>query len=124
MLAICFITGGAGGPMFFPILLGAGVVYAACVAGLGLLSFVLVSGLHLIRERVRLSWWVPLAAAFAVVEAVCIPAGIGGPWSSLFAVAGFSVYWVSFIGSSRLLQRLRIRLGRVRRSLRDEPSHG
>ena len=103
----CIISGDAGGPMFFPIVLGVGAVYVAGMLGFAALSFTITSGLHFLRRRIEFSWWEPTVLAFPVIAAVCVPSGIAGLLPCLFAAAAFCVYWLAFAGSSRVLRWVR-----------------
>jgi len=103
----CILSGDAGGPVFFPIVLASGAVYAASMVGLACLSFAITSGLHLLRQRIEFSWWEPTVLAFPVIAALCVPTGIAGLLPSLFAATAFCVYWLAFAGSSHVLRWVR-----------------
>ena len=57
------LTGDMGGPLFLPGVFILGLFYALCTAALGLVFFAVTGCVQLLRRRVRVSSWTPVALA-------------------------------------------------------------
>lgn len=101
------ITGDMGGPLFLPGVFIMGLIYALCVAALGMVLFLVAGGIQLIRCRVRVSAWVPVALALPVVFTVLTLTRSGGIFLSLVVSAAFLTYWLAFSGSDAILKWIR-----------------
>lgn len=97
------ITGDMGGPLFLPGVFVMGLIYALCVAALGMILFLITGSIQLIRRRVRVSAWVPVVLAFPVVFTVLVVTGSGGVLLSIAVFAAFLTYWLAFSGSDAIL---------------------
>ena len=101
------VTGDMGGPLFLPGVFIMGLIYALCVAALGMVLFLVTGGIQLIRRRVRVSAWVPVVLAFPLVFTVLVLTRSGGIFSSLAVSAAFLTYWLAFSGSDAILRWMR-----------------
>lgn len=101
------ITGDMGGPLFLPAVFIMGLIYALCVAALGMIISVLVGGIQLLRRRVKVSAWVPVALAFPVVFTALVLTRSGGIFLSIAVTAAFATYWLAFAGSDAILKWIR-----------------
>ena len=98
------ITGDMGGPLFFPAVCLAGLVYALCVAELGVVFFLVTGGIQLLRRRIRVSAWIPVALAFPIAFTVVAWTRAGGVFVSRVVSAAFLTYWLAFTGSDVILK--------------------
>ena len=104
LLIVGVITGDMGGALFLPSIFIMGLIYALCVTSLGIFLFLVTGGIQLIRRRVRVSAWIPVALAFPLIFAILVLTRCGGLFISLAVSAAFLTYWLAFSGSDAILR--------------------
>ncbi len=102
-LLLALISNDPGGPLFFPGLIGFGLVYLVCSILTCLTLFGISIGLQALRRWVRFSWWVPVALVFPVIFTVLIVLHPEFFWVTFVLALPFCVYWLALSGSDRIL---------------------
>ena len=98
------ITGDMGGPLFLPGVFVMGLIYALCVAALGVILFLVTGCIQVVRRRIRVSAWIPAVLAFPVVFAILVTTQSGGIFLSIAVSTAFLSYWLAFSGSNAILK--------------------